>query len=610
LRAGRNVGKELVVVSHPTSATSDDRILSLAEWMGVPTRKIVVEDESLSILPVLERTAGSDSCVAVSVETLAAAAKTAGSAGLRQFIDAHIGQLLVFTCGHSAATGETLDWLTGGRIGATRSGPGEHAFCLPENGRKYSKQFAGLGFSSDEKTSLPTLDAKEPQSPCTELIMLADNRPVFLRMACGSCELFLLAVSEIPDIDTRLSQDKRIEEFYDRLIPLLLFLRHCFGEKCWHGRASTARVIIDDPLLGSSYGFLDYPALLKSMRTLEYGTSVAFIPWNHWRTSRQAAARFLGQEPYFSICVHGCDHTNKEFGLVDQGRLQWKASTALRRMEKHEQQTGLWFERVMVFPQGWFSTPAIKALRANNYLGAINTTCFPTNEHSDHLTISDFLRPAVTRFYGLPIFQRRYPKRLIDYAFDVFLGKPALVVEHHQYFRDGYGKLEEFVEELHKIEPTLVWPTLSDQLTHCCITKTVSEKTSHVQFFTRRFQFHNTRSVRTNVLLAKHEPDPSVVSKVLVDGQSVDFSFRKDSLVLETEADPGQTVDVEVVDGPRPAKVAHRPGLSYRVGVPVRRALSEFRDNTLTKHPRLLDAATGLARKMKATADHDREDPG
>ena len=96
----------------------------------------------------------------------------------------------------------------------------------------------------------------------------------------------------------------------------------------------------------------------------------------------------------------------------------------------------------------------------------MNTTCFPTNGGLDDLKVGDFLRPAVTRYNGFPIFQRRYPRRLFDFAFDLFLGKPALVVEHHDYFSNGCGKLEEFVAELYKLEPALSWPTL-DLLSWC-----------------------------------------------------------------------------------------------------------------------------------------------
>jgi hypothetical protein len=277
-------------------------------------------------------------------------------------------------------------------------------------------------------------------------------------------------------------------------------------------------------------------------------------------------------------------------------------------MERHKKRTGLPFERVMIFPQGRFSTSAMLALRANDYLAAVNTTCFPTNDGPEPLTIADFLRPAVTRFHGFPVFQRRYPRRLIDCAFDLFVGRPVLLVQHHEYFRDGYEQWEEFVNNLHKIEPALTWMTLSSQLMRSCMMRSVSDRSVEVQFFTRKFKLKNPRASQTGFLLAKHEPDSSAVSAVLVDGRSVPFSFKKDFLLLELQTDPGRVVNVEILDRPKLLTPARkRLGMRYTAGVSVRRALSEFRDNTLTRYPRLLEAATGLARKMRATGEDDKE---
>jgi hypothetical protein len=262
----------------------------------------------------------------------------------------------------------------------------------------------------------------------------------------------------------------------------------------------------------------------------------------------------------------------------------------------------------MVFPQGWFSTPAIRALRASGYLAAVNTTCFPTDEESGPLTVADFLRPAVSRFYGFPVFQRRYPRRLLDCAFDLFIGRPALLVEHHQYFGDDCAKLEEFVSGLQEIEPALDWSTLSSQLARSCIQRSDCGNKTEVRFFTRKFEFTNTHNDHAAFLLKKYEPLQSTVSSVLVDGKNTSFSFDEDYLALEVALDPGRSVRVEIQEPTKDTGPARGPGLKYRAGVPVRRMLSEFRDNTLVRHPRLLKAATGLARKMKATADYDRED--
>jgi hypothetical protein len=426
---------------------------------------------------------------------------------------------------------------------------------------------------------------------------------MFMRVPIASGEMFLMAGCEVPDVDEPLSPKNGLEAYYEHVIPLLLFLRHTFKAKCWHGPASTGRVIIDDPLIARRYGFLDYQALQRSMQHQAYGTSIAFIPWNYRRTSRRVARSLVPQGAELSICIHGCDHTNREFDSSDTALLEWKAGLAVERMRRHRTRTGLQFEDVMIFPQGWFSRDAIRALRATDYLAAVGTACFPTDSGSGALTVRDFLRPAITRFHGFPIFQRRYPGRMVDFAVDMFLGRPVLVVEHHQYFRQGFEELEKFVAGLRDLEPSLAWPTLSSQLSRSCIMRTVSQRSVEVHFFTRRYRLESRQQDRCLFRLTKFEPDPSAVSAVLVDGISVPFALNDTSLVVEFEADPGETRCVEVIDHARPAREARSMGLGYRVGVLARRSLAEFRDNTLAKRPRLLRAATVVARALGVTGE-------
>jgi hypothetical protein len=373
---------------------------------------------------------------------------------------------------------------------------------------------------------------------------------------------------------------------------------------CWHGLPSTGRLIIDDPLLTETYGCLDFSALRNSMRSAGYGTSIAFIPWNQWRTSKTRAGRIFDGRPDLTICVHGCDHTNREFEDGDAESLRWKSDTALRRMECHRSRTGLAFEPVMVFPQGKFSSLAIGALHASGYLAAVNTTCFPANGEAMPLTIADFLRPAITKFFGFPLFQRRHPRRLVDFAFDIFIGRPILLVQHHQDFRDGFHRLEEFVAALHRLDPAMTWPPLSDQLMQSCMMRSLPDGSREVRFFTSRFRFRNTEPTPSDLVFTRDRADASTIARVEINGVDVPFSFRDGFLTIAYRAEPAQIVEVEIADLPRSsAAVWKRPTLAHTAAVGLRRTLSEIRDRTLVKHPRLLTAASWMATKLKVTGE-------
>jgi len=593
----------ILAISGLEPAGQDQCLLAFAGLMGVPTKTVSIQDGRAFMQRLRDEFHAGIYSLAMSAETLAVMNKASISdADLPKFIDGYSTELLVFGCTGSTEQDSALSLLTAGVVSGIRSlGDQAARFALPRKAMSLSHQLAGLGFPGRHGDLISTFELRNA-TPAVEVIMAVNNRPMFVQMNRGSCQVFVLA-GRLPDLDKPLSRDHGLEDHYDAVIPPLIFLRHCFRESCWHAPERTARLIIDDPLLSKRYGFLDYDVLMKSMQRGRYGASIAFIPWNYWRTSRQNASRLLGKSSNLAICIHGCDHTNREFEAQATALLDRKAGLALRRMELQRKRTDAAFEQVMVFPQGLFSKAAIPALRANNYLAAVNTTCFPTDSDPDDLTVGDFLRPAITRYNGFPIFQRRYPRRLFDFAFDLFLGKPALVVEHHEYFRDGCGALEDFVAELYKLEPALSWPSLTTQLTRSCLKRSLSDGSVEVQFFTRRFQLANDACGPRRFLLSKHEPDSAAIQSVLVDGTRTPFSLEKGFLKLEVQADPGQVRNIEVVDPDQPHQQARGFGVVHNTGVLLRRGLSEFRDNTLARHNGLLKVAKGVAKVLRVTGD-------
>jgi hypothetical protein len=416
----------------------------------------------------------------------------------------------------------------------------------------------------------------------------------------------------IPDVHERVSSERGIEAVYERLTPLLIFLRHSFGNTEWHGPERTARVIIDDPLLRRRYGFLDFEQLTRSMDATGYGTTLAFIPWNYRRTSARRASTFNGERSNISVCVHGCDHTRNEFGIRDEESLSQRAKLAIQRMEAHERRTRIPFEKIMVFPQGRFSEEAVGALRASGYLAAVNSTCCPTGGEPTP-TVGDCLRPAL-QFRGFPVFQRHYPRRLIDYAVDLFLGKPVLIVEHHEYFRDGGQRLERLVEELRALEPGLTWPTLTSQLTRSCFVKRRSDGEVDVQFYTRTFHLRNSSPRAIRYVLSKPEPDPSVIHQVRAGGDSIPFCVQDAGVRFEVEIAAGATARIEIEDREHPSRPAFHGSVSYGASVRLRRILSELRDEGTARHPKptralmRLAGALGVGQPPVLHADGEHDD--
>jgi hypothetical protein len=186
-----------------------------------------------------------------------------------------------------------------------------------------------------------------------------------------------------------------------------------------------ACLIVDDPFLATKhYSHLYWNDLLAEMKAHRFFTEVGFIPFNFRRSTPQTIKLFRENPDYFSICVHGCDHTGAEFGGTDYRRLRDLAETSLWRMKEHKRLTGLPFDPIMVFPQGHYSPEAMRALKDTGYFAAFNTVG------------PEVIQSPATVIEGLPLFKRRYPHDRHFFIEDMNAGRPIIVVVHPKDFKD------------------------------------------------------------------------------------------------------------------------------------------------------------------------------
>src|SRR5436305_9407582 len=131
-------------------------------------------------------------------------------------------------------------------------------------------------------------------------------------------------------------------------------------------------------------------------------------------------------------------------------------------MNRHESITGICHDPVMVFPQGIFSEAAMSALKRTDLIASVNNDIISADPHPRTITISDVWDIAVM-CYSFPLFTRRYPWEGVEnFAFDALLGKPVIVVIHHDFCSDGYQRLTDFVDRLNAINCRLNWASLSE----------------------------------------------------------------------------------------------------------------------------------------------------
>lgn len=496
---------------------------------------------------------------------------------------------------NNAANNRLLSELTrGGFTGVENGLPGETKINVGAGRADITRQLSGLSFNATARDDDRFFTGKVSEGFST--LMEIGGKPSLVVGKCVHAELMLSASEEIADLDDSPVGRAPMAGYFTRLAPLLMFLRRVGGDRFWHNNSPCACLIVDDPLLTPRYGFMEYETMLRLMQRERFSTCIAFIPWNHRRSDRRVVDLFKRFPKQFSLCVHGCDHTGAEFASQDGDFLASQAAAGLRRMAMHRDSTAIGFDDVMVFPQGKFSVKAVGALKSSNYLCAVNSTGRPVDADGGGLRLRDLLDVAVTRFHGFPLFVRRYPQDIGGLALDLFLGKPALLVEHHGFFSDGYVALERIVRLLNTIEPKLEWTNLSAICSQACWMKREENGEFQIRFYTDRFHLHNDTAETRRYVLRQRQATGESAGSIIVNGAAAKTERDGDELGVRVELNPGQSVDV-TIQRPRTPDSAATPrhSLTWRAGVFVRRHLSEFRDNHVDTNPFL----SGVAARVR-----------
>jgi hypothetical protein len=369
-------------------------------------------------------------------------------------------------------------------------------------------------------------------------------------------------------------------------MPVMMFLRHVFPSQTWHNPRRSANLVIDDPLLRMSYGHLNYSRLLEEMDKSGFSSSIAFIPWNYTRTD-PAVALLLKQRPdKLRLCVHGCDHTAGEFVTKNVEELDRLMHLATQRMGAHQVLTGVPYAKVMVFPQGGFSSAAFAILKKHNYLAAVNTDIVPEDaESTQALTVRELLL----------LFGRRYPRNLVDFAFDLFAGKPALAVEHHNYFRDGYTEVARFASQLNALSPNLRWMGIDEVVMNTYLQKTASPDVIECKIFSNRHIIRNLDAAPKTFLISKQDDNlTTMVKSIETNGNPTSYSSEGGAVQFCVDIPASGAVEV-AIHYCNDSQYRALPRNQLReVRICVRRYLSEVRDNYISKNEKLLSLANRI----------------
>jgi hypothetical protein len=362
----------------------------------------------------------------------------------------------------------------------------------------------------------------------------------------------------------------------------------------------SACLIVDDPPLKPRYGFLKYQDALRLMDEHNFATTVAFIPWNWRRTDARTVRLFHERPNRLSVCVHGCDHTAKEFAERSAAVLNKRINLANQRMRLFGRRTQLRHDEIMLFPQGAFSTGAARALKLNGYVAAANTEVMPVHKDENKTTVGDLLSLAIMKYAGFPVFTRRYLAHGVEnFAFDGLLGKPCFIAAHHDDFAGDARILVQVIAKLNALNWNLRWRSLGDAISHSFSVRMRDKDKNCVEMYGAALTYKNSHASARSMTFTKQESDFDCVKAVMVNGQPVDYLHQRGYLQLEATVPANESADLRILYSSGETSPAGDEGLNYRAKAVLRRYLSEFRDNYLSRNAHLQQGAIRIKEALR-----------
>lgn len=434
-------------------------------------------------------------------------------------------------------------------------------------------------------------------------IVSVGDAPVFVRFEASGLPVYLCASSYMVDIEQGVGPGfYDIKDHFCSAVPLVMFVRCILKEVTWQAQEHAACLIIDDPLLRQRYGFCDFEKLRDLMLQYEFTTNIGFIPWNWRRTSPTDSEFFRRESGRYSVSVHGCDHIGAEFAATSSEILDNKAKLAQSRMQNHESRTGIHHDPVMIFPQGVFSSVCPAVLKCNGFLAAVNTETVPVDSLRAQTKLRDLWDVAIMAYGSFPIFTRRYAFHgLENFAFDLLLGKPCLIVSHHDFFKDDSESLIDLLGNLRSLNCSLHWRSLGDVIRRAC-RRVYGTATDEVEMYGNDLLISNRSEHSTEVKVRKREDHPELITEILCDAEPVAWKIDNGYVIFAEKISPRHERRFQLVYQQKGGSAKVNRPLRFELSVAARRMLSEFRDNYLSQSS-FLSASAASLRNLLARAN-------
>jgi hypothetical protein len=189
----------------------------------------------------------------------------------------------------------------------------------------------------------------------------------------------------------------------------------------------------------------------------------------------------------------------------------------------------------------------------------------------------------VMRYSNFPIFTRRYPWEGVEnFAFDALLGKPVLILIHHDYCSDHCARLVSFIERLNALKCRLTWRSLGDVVRRSYREREFSPDVMEVEMYGSELRVENRSERPKRFLIRRRDADPSAIKEIRDESGPIVWNFSEGRMIFQIELNPAESRTVSVKFHDLRGYGQGREGVSYKVKTMLRRYLCEMRDNYIT----------------------------
>jgi hypothetical protein len=380
-----------------------------------------------------------------------------------------------------------------------------------------------------------------------------------------------------------------------RILPILVFLKYCFGDRSWHRAVDHANLTIDDPWLREPYGYISFGELCSEAEKSGFHVTTGFIPFNYQRSDKDVIGIFRRCQNRLSIAVHGNNHDFKEFWRSEDED-ERDVIQGLYRMDVFKQETQLSFDKVMIFPRGRYTKNSLRPLKKHNFLMTVNGGK-PQDElgersFSDKI---DEMRGITLEFEGFPVVLR---SRIADWPNDegafqagrrmmqmrLFLDLPVLIYAHHDFFSEGIERFNFIARTINEMQPQITWASLGDIGKKLYFQKRISDREIEILSLTSDIKILNENTSKMKYVVRKKEEGSIAIHSVEVDGVRHDYSIDRGHVRVDIVIEPGCEKNLRIVYS-SDSKTSGLEVNDKELQARVIRALSDFRDIYLPRVP-------------------------